>query len=154
MTPPRSRTEAGASHRHRVRRARPEEADRLTEIALAAKAHWGYPEAWLHAWRTGLTLVDPGGQPIACCALVGDGAEIQLEHVWAEPAQIGRGGGRALVEHAASAARASGARALIIDSDPNAEALYVRLGAERIGAVRADVCGERRELPRLRYALA
>ena len=30
---------------HTIRRARPDEAPRLTEIALASKSHWGYPEA-------------------------------------------------------------------------------------------------------------
>ena len=28
----------------------------LTQIAFAAKRHWGYPSAWLEAWSASLTL--------------------------------------------------------------------------------------------------
>lgn len=152
-----------------IRRARVDEADRLTAIAHASKRHWHYPESWLEAWRDDLTFmprfiadhpvyvaVDSGvesgsatDEAIACYALVGDGPEIQLEHVWVLPSAIGRGIGRALVEHASQTARALGAERLVIDSDPYAEAFYTRLGARRVGAIRADVCGTRRELPRL-----
>ena len=30
-----------------IRRVTPHEADALTQIALAAKAYWGYPERWM-----------------------------------------------------------------------------------------------------------
>jgi hypothetical protein len=39
-----------------VRHAVPGEADALSAIAQAAKRSWGYPESWLAAWRTELTL--------------------------------------------------------------------------------------------------
>ena len=39
-----------------IRRARPEEANELTRIALAAKRHWGYPERWMEIWRPQLTF--------------------------------------------------------------------------------------------------
>ena len=39
-----------------IRRAVPDEADRLTHIALAAKAHWGYPERWMELWKPQLTF--------------------------------------------------------------------------------------------------
>ena len=155
------------SDRPTIRDARPGETDRLTEVAWTAKGHWGYPAAWMEAWRPALTLtaafveahpvfvaVDADDRPLACAALVPDGADVQLEHVWVAPEAMGRGLGRALVAHAAAAARALGGRTLWIDSDPNAAAFYERLGAEPAGTVRADVCGTRRELPRLRLDLA
>ncbi|MEY2504354.1 MAG: hypothetical protein QOG27_634, partial [Verrucomicrobiota bacterium] len=37
-------------------RAKPEDAEILTEIAQAAKRHWGYPESWMVAWRDVLTM--------------------------------------------------------------------------------------------------
>lgn len=39
-----------------IRRAVSAEAGRLTELARAAKAHWGYPPAWLAAWEGELTI--------------------------------------------------------------------------------------------------
>ena len=149
-----------------IRRARPDEAPRLTEIALAAKSHWGYPEAWMDAWREGLTFTDAyikehavyvavnaEDTPVACYALEGFGDEIQLEHVWVLPTSMGLGLGTALLAHAADTARSMGSTALLIHSDPNAEAFYEKQGAVRVGAVRADVCGEQRELPQMRYEL-
>lgn len=47
-----------------------------------------------------------------------------------------------------------GAREMTIDSDPHAEAFYLRMGAVRIGEVPADMDGVVRHLPRLRIALA
>ncbi|MDX6384664.1 MAG: hypothetical protein QOK48_2237, partial [Blastocatellia bacterium] len=39
-----------------IRRAIPDEAAVLTEIAHAAKRHWGYPEKWIQHWQTDLTI--------------------------------------------------------------------------------------------------
>jgi hypothetical protein len=37
-------------------RAKPQDADALTEIAHAAKRHWGYPERWIESWCDTLTM--------------------------------------------------------------------------------------------------
>ena len=39
-----------------IRRAKPAEAEVLTEIAHAAKRHWGYPENWIEHWKNDLTI--------------------------------------------------------------------------------------------------
>jgi hypothetical protein len=39
-----------------IRRAFPEEADALTQIALSAKRHWGYPARWMGTWMPQLTF--------------------------------------------------------------------------------------------------
>src|SRR5262249_11759021 len=56
--PPSSRrpAAAGGHVELRIRRALPADADRLSEIARTAKAHWGYPDAWLTAWAPILTI--------------------------------------------------------------------------------------------------
>lgn len=149
-----------------IRPARPAEADRLTAIAQAAKRHWGYPEAWMDAWCDALTFTpafvethpvwvatEADDVPVACVALSADGDAVEVEHLWVEPSAMGRGLGRALFEHAVRAARDRGGTALFIDSDPHAEPFYQRLGAARVGWTRADVLGERRQLPRLRLDL-
>jgi GNAT superfamily N-acetyltransferase len=45
-----------ANGRHVVRPAEPSEAEALTELCRASKAHWGYPEAWLKYWRDELAV--------------------------------------------------------------------------------------------------
>ena len=39
-----------------VERARPEQAVRLTQIAIAAKSYWGYPAAWIDLWHNQLNI--------------------------------------------------------------------------------------------------
>lgn len=148
-----------------LRPARTEEAGPLTDLAHAAKRHWGYPAAWIDAWRDALTVTpafieanlvvvaEVAGTRAGFYALSVEEAEASLEHCWVHPYWMGRGIGRRLVRHAAQAAAEAGARDLIIESDPYAAGFYRRLGAEPAGQVRADVLGQRRELPRLRLAL-
>ena len=90
------------------RPARPDEAAALTEIALAAKQSWGYPDDWLAAWRADLTLtadyirsqpvvvVELDGAIAGFCGLARKDGDWQLEHLWLRPGFFGRGLGRAL----------------------------------------------------------
>ena len=48
---------------------------------------------------------------------------------------IGSGVGAALMTHATAEAKRHGATTLRIESDPNAEAFYLRMGAKRVGEV-------------------
>jgi hypothetical protein len=78
-------------------RAKPDDAAVLTDIAFAAKRHWGYPKSWVESWGIG-----------------------ELE----------------------------------IESDPNAEGFYRRMGARRVGASSKELDGQRRELPILVYEIS
>jgi hypothetical protein len=59
--------------------------------------------------------------------------------------------GRALFEHSVEQARALGFCSLHIESDPNAEGFYERMGARRVGMNITQLDGEHRELPLLIY---
>jgi GNAT superfamily N-acetyltransferase len=146
-------------------RALPEDAGALSSIARAAKAHWGYPEAWLRRWDDVLTL-NPGyivSNPTYC--LVADGAfigffalvlkdkEAFLDHLWVMPTELGKGAGRRLFEFAEDLARTAGAATLKVESDPHAEGFYIRMGAKRFGEVSAAMDGDNRALPRLEKRL-
>ena len=147
-------------------RAEPEDADALTEIAYAAKRHWGYPERWIESWRDTLTIrAEFIAANVAWCAtedarvvgfylLTSESDGLHLDHLWIAPPAMGRGIGRALFEHAVEQARGLGGRALEIESDPNAEGFYRRMGARRVGVTVTNIEGQRRELPLLRYDLA
>ena len=39
-----------------IRSALPADVQALSGIAAAAKAHWGYPRAWLEQWTAQLTV--------------------------------------------------------------------------------------------------
>ena len=116
----------------RIRRGVVGECGRLTEIALAAKRHWGYPEDWIELWREELTyrpetlatqdvlVAEVAGEIIAVCSVSVEADEAELDGLWVLPARIGRGLGSALLEAACAAAAGRGARTLRIASDPGA----------------------------------
>ena len=149
----------------RIIRAKPEDADALTEIAHAAKRHWDYSERWIEAWRDILTMRPEFiAANIAYCAMGEDNVVgfyllttetdgIHLDHLWILPAGMQRGIGRALFEHAVNEARAAGFDSIKIEADPNAEGFYKRMGAQRVGTSISVVEGEKRELPLLAYQL-
>lgn len=148
-----------------IRPAAVEDAPRLTEIAHAAKRHWGYPERWIEAWRDALTVTPDaigrwrvrvavaGDAPAGFHAVSVEGDAAALEHLWVDPPRMGLGIGRTLFADAARTAAEQGARELVIDSDPHAEAFYLRMGARRAGEVPAPMDGIPRALPRLLYPL-
>jgi GNAT superfamily N-acetyltransferase len=148
-----------------IRCAPAAEADALTALALTGKRHWGYPEEWIEAWTTGLTITpgyveanvvacaEEGGRLVGFYALERAYGRWRLEHLWLTPGHIGRGLGRMLFDHAVGAARAMGVAELEIEADPNAEGFYRRMGAERVGEISSSVRGVRRVVPMLRYVV-
>src|SRR5260370_37177842 len=119
-----------------IRRAEPEDAAILTEIAFAAKRHWGYPEQWIQSWKNILTvqaeliaqnetyMVYVDGHAAGFYALARGPGRISLEHFWVVPKAMRQGIGRSLFSHAVQRAKALGAAAIEIESDPNAERFY------------------------------
>ena len=153
-----------------IRRARPDQAEVLTEIAHAAKRHWGYPENWIEHWKADLTITPEfiannevyfavSGEEIAgCCAIVFSesptgGSLAELEHMWIRPEHMGAGVGRALFQHARERATDLNIPVMELSADPNAEGFYERMGAKRIGEVPAEMEGKSRVLPRMSVRL-
>lgn len=143
------------------RRANFADTESLTEIAFAAKSHWGYPKSWLEAWREDLTITPEfvarhevfaaieQEKPVGFYALVSSDGKTELDHLWVLPERIGKGIGRQLLAHALDRARLLNIATIEIVSDPNAEAFYLKAGATRIGEVLSTVEGQQRSLPRL-----
>lgn len=149
----------------KILRARVEDDGTLTAIAHAAKRHWGYPESWICAWATALTVTPDyidahptfvavtNGEIVGFCALILEPDGARLDHLWVLPKAMGGGVGRALFVQAETAARAAGATCLRIVGDPHAEGFYQRMGASVYGRKPAPMDGRERFLPLLRKEL-
>ncbi|HBI28226.1 MAG TPA: GNAT family N-acetyltransferase [Deltaproteobacteria bacterium] len=147
-----------------LRRARATEAQILTELAHAAKRHWGYPETWMQLWRAELTFTkgylrnhevfvgETCGQVVGVVTLAGAPERIMIDHFWVHPGWIGHGLGRALFDHACTAAARLGSRTLRVIADPHAEAFYQHMGLARTGVLPSLIPG--RELPVLEMDLS
>jgi GNAT superfamily N-acetyltransferase len=153
----------------RIRRARPDEVDHLSALALRAKAHWGYDAAFMAACIPALTVSveqvtapdrhllvaeDESGIVVGFAALRLDTASgtAELTDLFVEPRAIGQGYGWRLWQHTMMLARSLGVRAVRIESDPYAEPFYLRQGAVRIGETPSSVIPGR-ALPLLRVDL-
>jgi GNAT superfamily N-acetyltransferase len=148
-----------------IRRALPRESELLTRIAQAAKREWNYPESWIEAWRDHLTIsaayiadndvyvIEDGGEVKGFHAVSMHGSAAWLEHLWVAPESMRQGLGRELFVHATRTARARGASEIQIESDPNAEGFYLKMGARRVGEIKSTIAGEPRSVPRLIFWL-
>lgn len=145
-----------------LRYARADDADALSAIARAAKAHWGYPPEWLDRWRAELTVTaaaidrdryvvaETAGLAVGFLALrSGDPPEI--DHLWVEPASMGLGIGGRLLEAALAHCRSVGITRLRVIADPNAADFYRRHGARDAGEVPSTPAPRR--LPVLEFRL-
>lgn len=128
----------------RIRPAQPEEAPQLSELAFRSKAHWGYDDRFMAQCRKPLRVspeniaegrvfvLEDQGRIRGFYELTGEGAVKELSFLFVEPADIGKGYGRALWLHAVRTAEVRGADRILIHSDPHAEPFYRAMGAERV----------------------
>lgn len=70
-----------------------------------------------------------------------------LDNLFVLPSFMGHGIGESLFSHALERARGSGALLLKIESDPNAQSFYEKMGARKVGEHRGEVDGQPRILP-------
>lgn len=142
-----------------IRQVDPKEAETLTQIALSAKRHWGYPERWMEIWAPLLTFTPvyfeeneswvavDGEKPIAFYTLQNKNGISWLENLWVFPEYIGRGVGKEMFLHAVTRARQRGFKILQLEADPNAMGFYEKMGMKKIGARYSEVDGSPRILP-------
>lgn len=145
-----------------IRSASPDDADTLTQIALDAKRHWGYPEHWIQHWAADLTVTpefirdnhvyvfEREGEIRGFYALCVNGDKAELEHLWVTPALIGSGIGKEMFLDAMERAATLEVREIEISADPNAAGFYERMGASQVGESDGTMDGQVRKLPRFK----
>jgi GNAT superfamily N-acetyltransferase len=151
-----------------IRPARVDEAGLLSDLALRSKAHWGYSPEFIERCRAELSyseeqllaehmrffVLESVQRIVGFYALKRlSRTEIELEAMFVEPAFIGNGSGRRLIEHAKSVASEMGAKQLIIQSDPYATRFYAAAGGVVTGT-RESASIPGRYLPTLAIDLA
>jgi len=148
-----------------IRPAVDTEAATLTQIALDAKRHWGYPENWIKHWESDLTIspefilknhvyvAEEDGEIRGFYALCLADNNAELEHMWVTPAYIGTGIGKELFLDAMDRAATMNVNGVELTADPNAAGFYSRMGATQIGATDSEIEGQPRQLPRMKVDL-
>jgi GNAT superfamily N-acetyltransferase len=133
-----------------IRAAHADEGPRLKEIAIAAKAHWGYELDKVREWadqgdfsatrlsELAVFVAEADGEQIGWASLEAKPGAWWLADLWVEPEWIGGGIGGQLFRHAARHARRSGALQLEWEAEPNAIGFYEKMG----GTYRRDSTSE------------
>jgi len=131
-----------------IRPAETEQADALSQLAMRSKAHWGYSKEFIDACAAELRVeaaalnangywcfvASQNNSMLGYYALQQESpTHFELEALFVEPAEIGRGIGRKLVEHALKQVSVADGKVLIIQGDPNAAAFYLAVGAREVG---------------------
>lgn len=122
-----------------IRAGEPHEAPCLREIAMAAKAHWGYDLELVRRWAEGdfsvqalqareLYVAESRATPVGWAAVIPQGDICWLEDLWIQPGWMGKGIGKLLFRHAAERARQGGAINLEWEAEPNAIGFYEKMG--------------------------
>jgi GNAT superfamily N-acetyltransferase len=130
----------GVPHDLIIRPARPDEGELLREIAIEAKAHWGYDKDWVRSWAAqgdfsaeALTskpvlVAETEGRAVAFAMVIPKGDVAWLDDLWVEPDWIGRGVGTKLFEAATDSARELGAKQMEWEAELNAVGFYEKVG--------------------------
>lgn len=136
-----------------VRRAIASDDRVLREIAVAAKATWGYDRRRVDRWAETLRLFDEAapaaelyvaeenGTPVAWTRMLPADAVCVLEDLWVEPASQRCGVGSTLFRFAMQRAQALGARWLEWEAEPHAIGFYERMGGRHISHTRPNEWG-------------
>lgn len=151
-----------------IRRARADEADHLSALALRSKAVWGYDADFIAACVAELTVTpddirthenwvaDRQGVAVGMYELIvapDRPKQGELHMFFVEPHLKGTGLGRRLWAHMEACARQSGLTTIQLDADPNACGFYTHMGCREIGSSPSGSIPGRR-LPRLEKRLA
>jgi GNAT superfamily N-acetyltransferase len=136
-----------SENRVRVRAADSDEHEAISTLALRSKGHWGYSPEFLDACRAELTFgpeicgsgrmavaVTEAGDLVGFSLITGTPPSGELAALFVDPAAIGTGCGKLLLEHALHDASERGFTRLVLDADPGAESFYAHFGATRIGS--------------------
>lgn len=149
----------------KIRKAQITDAEKLSQIAFAAKSYWNYPENWLKIWKDSLTitpefietnqvfLAESDRKILGFYALILSSENVQLEHLWISPENIGGGIGKILMADAIEKAKSFGGKSMEIESEPNAVGFYQKQGAVKIGERKSEIEGQERILPLMKIDL-
>ena len=124
----------------------------LTEITEKSKAYWGYSEEQILKWKDNLTVSKDYIKNNCVYTLIKDGRivgyysyiikekkNIILDNLFILPAYIGKGLGKYLMNDFLNRMKKENFEKITLDSEPNAEDFYLKLGFKKIGEFETSI---------------
>jgi GNAT superfamily N-acetyltransferase len=142
----------------RLEKANSNDNEVLTAITKKSKAYWGYSDEQIEIWSESLTVSLAYIETKSVYKLVidtrtvgyysffyEDEYTIKLDNLFILPEYIGKGFGRILMDDFLILVKGTDVSKIILDSEPNAEMFYAKLGFVKVGEIETSI--ENRYLP-------
>lgn len=136
----------------KIQKAKPEDHIRLTEITKKSKAFWGYSKEQILAWDNQLTITSAYIQnnPVFNLVeknkimgyysyIIEENNQVKLDNLFLLPEYIGKGFGLYLMNDFLQRMQNEKCQKIILDSEPNAEQFYQKLGFKKIGEFETSI---------------
>jgi ribosomal protein S18 acetylase RimI-like enzyme len=135
-----------------IQNAKTEDHIRLTEITKKSKAYWGYSDEQMEKWNNNLTITrdyieeNPVFNLIDENQIIGyysylrlENNQVKLDNLFILPEYIGKGFGSFLMNDFVERMRNEKCQKIILDSEPNAEQFYQKIGFTKIGEFETSI---------------
>ncbi|MEO8532679.1 MAG: GNAT family N-acetyltransferase [Flavobacterium sp.] len=135
-----------------IQEAKPEDNIQLTEITKKSKAYWGYSEEQILKWSNNLTITIEYIESNAVFKLIDkneivgyysylkeENHQVKLDNLFVLPEYIGKGFGTYLMKDFLERMRTENCQKIILDSEPNAEKFYRKIGFKKIGEFETSI---------------
>lgn len=141
-----------------------EDYEKLTEICVKSKKHWGYPDYLIDLWKDELTItpryirnhdllkiMNEKYEILGFGALenLNGGEVFEISHLWVLPEYMNKSIGKILLQNLEQ--KAGNYKTIKVVSDPNAVAFYQNFGYQIVGEVKSQPDG--RKLPLMKKIL-
>lgn len=128
------------------------DAKELTELTMRSKSYWGYSSLQISNWKDDLTIsakyIDQSEvfKLINKNKLIGyysyfdmGDKKVKLDNIFLEPEFIGKGYGKLMMDHFFQQIKNKDFKSIELDSEPNAEKFYQKLGFKIIGRLESSI---------------
>jgi ribosomal protein S18 acetylase RimI-like enzyme len=135
-----------------IQKAKTEDHIRLTEITKKSKAYWGYSDEQMEKWSNNLTItidyiqINPVFNLVHENHIIGyysyirlENNQVKLDNLFILPEYIGKGFGSFLMNDFLERMRNEKCQKIILDSEPNAEQFYRKIGFTKIGEFETSI---------------
>jgi len=135
-----------------IEKANKTDAAQLTELTIRSKSYWNYTKQQIETWRNDLTITNDYliekevFKLTKQNTLIGyysffkiSNKEVKLDNLFIEPRFIGEGFGAILMQDFLQRCKDLNFNRVVLDSDPNAESFYQRIGFKRIGKLETSI---------------
>ncbi|MFB7157361.1 GNAT family N-acetyltransferase [Lysinibacillus sp. NPDC056232] len=126
-----------------IRSAKVQDCHLLSHLAYKSKAYWGYTEDFLQQCIGDLTVTKEYIEKNQVFVMESDNKivafysftinEMKLDALFIAPDYIGKGFGRIIWDHLLNKAKELGISEFTLESEPNAEGFYLKMGAKKTG---------------------